>query len=85
MKTKHTYTPSNWKDTLGGFIIDDDTGATMAEVFGDTIEERNVHSRLIASAPELLKALEMLHGFLLNEGYPKTASAIDGVIKKATK
>lgn len=76
---------SNWRSNEKGYVIDDDTGATMCEVFGDNIKDRNAKSKLIAAAPELLEHLQLLIKRCEENGFHHIALILcKDAIKKTT-
>jgi hypothetical protein len=77
-----THTPGTWADRWdedgGAFVTGD--GTVIADMVGPK-ERRKANARLIASAPELLKALKYARRFL--RGIDHDVDYVDAVIAKA--
>jgi len=88
METKHTQ--GEWL-TKEGQIYSQETGVTLAMIpyFDEENEEQEANARLIAAAPELLKALQTISSVLTdwnNDGkYKNLIEHANTAIQKATQ
>lgn len=64
--TKSAHTPGPWRlgpiHSDGSFAIHSNKGSIVHAIpFGSTLQDRDANARLIAAAPEMLEALELVH------------------------
>ena len=75
--TTAKHTPGPWMATLchgnDSALIKDAVGHAVAETaYQETTAQENANARLIAAAPELLEAVTMLTGLLIEQGVPES-------------
>jgi hypothetical protein len=83
-----THTQGNWH-TNEGQIYTEETGKTLALIpyFDKENEEMKANSKLIASAPNLLKALAMAYSFMITDPQHQGRNILETIkeaINKAT-
>lgn len=86
MNTKHTPAPWSYKNNC---VIGDNATEVVAQVFGFDTKEKKANAKLIAAAPDLLEALQLMVSRFENShiGYIKSDYAkakAKSAIKKAT-
>ena len=86
MNTKHTQ--GNWNASEGQ-IYPQETGKTLALIpyFDKENEEMEANSKLIAAAPDLLKALAMAYAFMITDPRHQGRNILETIkeaINKAT-
>lgn len=90
-QVEHTAGPWCYKqdniDAPYSILKANETGGTIADIFGDSMLNARANARLIAVAPELLKALLLARSWMpsTGEGITDIKAQIDSAISKATK